>query len=484
MSDHLSRRDFVTGLSAATVPILFGGGPVHAAEGSTVGFATGARAGEMTSTSARIWARLTKSPDRAPGNGQFENATRKKPDTAPTPADAEVDLLQGACPPAVGRVRVRYSVHGGLKDATSTEWTSVTLDRDGIHHFDLNGLTPQTEYFYVVESAPDLDAKPAKVRGRFRTAPAADSLAKVKFCVMTCQGYHDRGHPDGHPIYPAMQALNPYFAVLTGDLVYYDNDPPTAVNTRLARYHWERMFSLPRLREFNRQFGAYWLKDDHDTVTNDSWPGVKAGELTFAAGQEIFRQQSPWGEGPPYRTFRWGRDLQIWFTDGRDFRSPNKMKDGAGKTIWGAEQKAWFQKTVKESTARWKVLVSPTPLVGPDRKNKNDNHSNEGFQHEGDELRDWLKANVPDNFFVICGDRHWQYHSVHPRSGLHEFSAGPASDEHAGGTPGENKDYHRFHRVTGGFLSVTVTPAGNDSSITFRHHDVTGQVVYEFTPNA
>ncbi len=144
-----------------------------------------------------------------------------------------------------------------------------------------------------------------------------------------------------------------------------------------------------------------------------------------------------------------GRDLQIWFTDGRDFRSANSLPDGPAKTIWGEEQKRWFKETVAASGARWKVLVSPTPLVGPDRPKKNDNHANEGFQHEGDELRSWLKAHVPENFFVICGDRHWQYHSVHPATGVQEFSAGPASDEHAGGTPGENRAMHRFHRVKG-----------------------------------
>jgi alkaline phosphatase D len=482
MLDNLSRRDFVTGLSAASIPVLFGSG-LHAAETATVGFATGVRVGEMTSTSARVWTRLTRSKQRSSGNGQFENIDRKKKDTFPTPSDSVTDQLQGACPPAAGQVRVRYSKSENLEGAKITDWAKVSLDHDGIHHFDLAGLAPGTEYFYAIEGAAGAETKPAaEVRGRFRTAPAVDTSAPVKFCVMTCQGYHDRGHADGHAIYPSMQALNPDFAVMTGDLVYYDSDPPTAVNERIARYHWERMFSLPRLREFTRHLGAYWLKDDHDTVKNDSWPGQKSGDLTFAEGQGLFHQQSPWGDGPSYRTFRWGRDLQLWFTDGRDFRSPNNMPDGPGKTIWGAEQKAWFQKTVKESTARWKVLVSPTPLVGPDRRNKNDNHSNEGFQHEGDEIRAWLKANVPDNFFVICGDRHWQYHSVHPKSGLQEFSAGPASDEHAGGTPGENKDYHRFHRVNGGFLSVAVTPASKDASITFRHHDVNGQVVYEFTP--
>ena len=185
-------------------------------------------------------------------------------------------------------------------------------------------------------------------------------------------------------------------------------------------------------------------------------------------------------DGPCYRTVRWGRDLQVWFSEGRDYRSKNKSPDGPEKTIWGAEQKAWFKRTVKESDATWKVLVSPTPLVGPDRKGKHDNHANERFQHEGDELRNWIKENVPDNFFVITGDRHWQYHSVHPTTGVHEFSAGSASDEHAAGSPGLNPAYHKFHRVKGGYLSVTLKWEAGKSQIHFEHRDVNGTVVYEW----
>jgi alkaline phosphatase D len=240
------------------------------------------------------------------------------------------------------------------------------------------------------------------------------------------------------------------------------------------------MFSLPRLREFMRNVATYWLKDDHDTLNNDSWTGKSMGELTFAEGQKIFRQQAPLADGPSYRTFRWGRDLQLWFTDGRDFRSPNNKPDGPEKTIWGAEQKSWFKKTIKESDATWKVLVSPTPLVGPDRQGKNDNHANAGFQHEGDELRSWLREHVPHNFFVVCGDRHWQYHSIHPQSGLHEFSVGAASDEHAGGTPGFDPKIHQFHRVKGGFLAVHVSRGEGQAKIVFELRDVEGKVVYEW----
>ena len=135
---------------------------------------------------------------------------------------------------------------------------------------------------------------------------------------------------------------------------------------------------------------------------------------------------------------------------------------------------------MSESDATWKVLISPTPIVGPDRGAKNDNHANPGFRHEGDEIRPWFRQNLPDNFFVICGDRHWQYHSVHPETGLNEFSVGPASDAHAEGTPGLDKKYHRFHRVKGGFLSVDLFDRDGKSFIRFQHRDVHGSVVHEW----
>ncbi|PHX94049.1 MAG: alkaline phosphatase [Pedosphaera sp.] len=445
----------------------------------------GARAGEVTDTTAIVWTRLTAAPVRNNGGVVIPHRAKDeaKRGKSESKVNVPVDQLEGACPGASGRVQLRYGTREDLSDAKVTEIAVASAANDFICEFKLSGLKPGTVYHYASETSGAAGvAKATALRGKFETAPAADAPGNLRFCVMTCQGYRDRGHADGHHIYPAMQALKPQFTCLTGDLVYYDSGDPDAVTERLARYHWERMFSLPRLIEFNRNHSTYWLKDDHDTLSNDSGPGATMGELTFEQGQKIFRQQAPMNDdGPSYRTVRWGRDLQVWFTEGRDFRSKNKSEDGSEKTIWGAEQKAWFKRTVKESDATWKVLVSPTPLVGPDRKGKRDNHANEGFTHEGNELRAWLKANVPDNFFVICGDRHWQYHSVHPETSVQEFSAGPASDEHASGSPGENPKFHKFHRVRGGFLAVTLKREGVQSRILFEHRDVVGKVVYSWS---
>jgi alkaline phosphatase D len=222
------------------------------------------------------------------------------------------------------------------------------------------------------------------------------------------------------------------------------------------------------------------MKDDHDTWINDAWPTREArmmGDFTFAEGQATFLEQVPIND-VTYRTFRWGRDLQIWMVEGRDYRSPNTDPDGPKKTIWGAEQVAWFKRTVEESDATFRILISPTPLVGPDRDNKFDSHANVGFRFEGDMLRQWVSQQR--DMVVISGDRHWQYVSVDDETGLREYATGAASDEHADGwKQGDVRPEHRYLNVVGGFLTVMVDRQQGKPLLTLRHHDVLGNVLHQ-----
>ena len=363
-----------------------------------------------------------------------------------------------------GRMRVVY-------DGRTSDWAESVAARDFTQVFQLDGLKPSM----LVEYAAEVEGK-APLKGSFRTAPKRDAAEDVVFTVITGQAFKDLDDPAGFRIYPAMAVLKPQFLVPTGDTVYYDNDPPLAATKALARFHWKRMYELPRHIDFHLRVPGYWEKDDHDLIWNDCWPSKPQPkmEFTFAEGAALFREQVPMGE-KTHRSARWGKRLEVWLPEGRDFRSANNAPDGPEKTIWGAEQKAWLKKSLLESDAEWKVLVSPTPIVGPDRGGKGDNHANKAFAHEGNEIRGWFGETLPKNFFIACGDRHWQYHSVDPETGVQEFSCGPASDQHAGGSPGLDEKLHRFHRVKGGFLSVSATAAG----LAFRLHDVDGAVVYE-----
>ena len=286
--NELSRRAFL-----ATGAVVAANAPAAAADPPAPRQASGVKVGEVTDSSAIVWVRLTAHAAR---NADGAKPVGKGAKDEPPLADAAVAALHGACPGAAGRARVRYGTKPDLAGAQATEWAEVTEKTDFAHSFTLTGLPADSVVHYAVDTTDPRKAAHGSLAGSFRTAPKADAETEVAFAVVTCQMYADLDHADGYHIYPAIRALAPRFVAFTGDNVYYDSERPRAVTPALARYHWERMYSLPRHVELLRGCATYWEKDDHDTLKDDSWPGQKMGELTFAEGQRIFRRQVPLGE--------------------------------------------------------------------------------------------------------------------------------------------------------------------------------------------
>ena len=157
------------------------------------------------------------------------------------------------------------------------------------------------------------------------------------------------------------------------------------------------------------------------------------------------------------------------------------------------EQKAWLKQTILESDAAFKILISPTPIVGPDSRDQADNHSNAGFFTEGNEFRSWVRDQKLRNFYVIAGDRHFQYASTDPRSGVREFACGPTADAMVLKGPGYEPNYHSFYRDGGGFVTVSfkrgskktlvrpqrIVPEDGVPVLAIRIHDVDGRVLHE-----
>lgn len=438
----------------------------------------GMKIGEVDQESAIIWTRLTRTEELNRDGATFIPAKKKraKPSMAKQlPEGKTLDDMEGAVPGAAGEVRMSWAPESG--PTLSSDWVPVDADRDYTYQLKIENLNPATRYALKIESR-DTDGNAGEVlKGSFRTAPEADQAVPIKFVVVTCHDYPRRDTPDGHKIYTEIPKLDPDFFVHAGDIEYYDKPNPFATNLQLARFKWNRLYGLPHLNRFHGNFASYFMKDDHDTTKNDAWPGQAYGELTWQQGLDTFREQFPVLHDN-YRTIRWGKDLQIWLVEGRDFRSPNNMPDGPDKTIWGKQQKEWFFRTVRESDATFRILISPTPIVGPDRENKNDNHANDGFSHEGNEIRQFIASQ--DNMYVVCGDRHWQYVSVDEETGVKEFSCGSGSDEHAGGWSNDQVlPEHRYLNVQGGFMSVTVERKSGEPVLTVRHYSVDGEVSNE-----
>ncbi len=443
--------------------------------GAEVHMATGIKIVEVDASSAAIWTRLTKYKTRNSSGSPFEDAAES------LPAGKSLDDMQGSAVGISGDVRVTYWVegNGGETKKQSTPWHSVNPSANFTHLFKLSDLNSGTAYTLIAEGRASKDDQTSvRVEGKFGTAPTASQPSPVSFTVVTGQDYIRRDDEvNGHQIFREMLKLDPDFFVHTGDVVYYDKPAPWAKNEALAHFKWNSTYALPFQRNFHNNVASYFMRDDHDITKNDSWPGVDYGDLKWERGLEIFREQTGL-PALPYRTIRWGQDLQIWLVAGREYRSPNDMPDGPSKTIWGAEQKQWFFDSVKNSDAAFRVLISPTPIVGPDRGTKNDNHANAGFTHEGDEIREFVSHQK--NMFIVCGDRHWQYVSVDPKTGVREFSCGPTSDQHAGGWSQDNvSDMHQYLNVKGGFLKVEISRENEQPQAAFKHYGVNGQVYHE-----
>lgn len=457
--------------------------------------ANGLKIVEVSQQRAKVWVRATRWP--LPNLGDLPPVTFEKPNGKRSsgsqlpPGGAE--RLPFAAPGVAAEVRVGHRQQGS-GDFQYTEWRAVDASSDFSALVDLESLRPNTAYdirtqtraLATPNAEPSTTSGPtapvSTFGGSFRTLPSETEPASAfKLAVSTCQEFPDSDGPHGFDQYRTMLRRGTDAFVMAGDVVYYDT---LARNKQLAYYHWQRTYSLPTLVEFHRRVPSYFLKDDHDTYVDDTWPGKSYAwteKFTFEDGQAIFPQLTGL-PSPAYRTFSIGSELQVWLMEGRDFRSPNNIKDGPEKTIWGAAQKQWLSDTLKQSTAKFKVVISPTPLVGPDRNSKSDNHSNAVFATEGQEVRALL-ASIP-NTVSVCGDRHWQFHSIDPESKLHEFSVGPASDRHAGGWKQSDfrPDIHQYLRVGGGYLEIELdanTDAG--SQLILRHLDSHGKEHHRHT---
>ncbi len=133
---------------------------------------------------------------------------------------------------------------------------------------------------------------------------------------------------------------------------------------------------------------------------------------------------------------------------------------------------------MRASNATFRILISATPLVGPDRANKGDNHTNKAFATEGRELCEFMATQK--NMIVICGDRHWQYVSVDPATGLREYSTGPTTDAHASGySESDRTPMHRYLKIKGGFLAVTIEQVDGQTRAIFRHYGINGEIYNE-----
>lgn len=436
-----------------------------------------------------------------------------------------------------GTGRFEISENNQFTQSRYSGWLQSDSDDDYIIKCKFSDLKPATRYFYRLHYGADSSDLAVSPSQSFMTNAGRDYEAESSLVVVTGMNYYHfhYGKYDsltaykgddkalGYPALATIRDMKPDYFIGTGDNVYFDHPNEQDFKKALERgraphpggyggkevtdeagmrrkYH--EQLSQMRFRELFAGTATYWEKDDHDYRKNDADPFTDF-PVSHELGIKNFKEQlpviDPTEGGETYRTRRINRDLQLWFVEGRDFRDANDETPGADKTLWGKEQIDWLKKTLLESDATFKLLISPTPLVGPDDASKKDNHVNpDGFRDEGDAFFEWLIQNdfLNRNFYIVCGDRHWQYHARHP-SGIEEYSCGALVDNNSrvGRLSGDPKSTDPEGGITqfyiqgseeeasGGFLYVN-NEIGEHPALHFLFYDERGKLLYQHSKSA
>jgi alkaline phosphatase D len=346
--------------------------------------------------------------------------------------------------PADGPLRVRVAAADDPA-AARTFVARPTADWDNIVRIPLNGLRAGTRYTYEVTGGRE------EATGVFRSAPEPDADARAHLLWsgdLGGSGYC-RDAEDGYPIFRAMARQRADLFLFVGDTAYADHvcgaTPHTAGNnfvaTTVEQYRAKHRYNRadPAVQEFLRATAVYAIWDDHEVRNNFAG----ASEPLMPAGRRAFRDY--WGidggaEDPDrlYRSIRWGRHVEVFILDTRQYRSANATPDGPGKTMLGLAQRRWLLEGVTGSTATWKLIVSSVPLGMFTGGAHSDSWSGanvlgyprpgNGFVWERDLILRTLREENVRNVVFLSGEVHHAQllrHDVAPDYRVHELVAGP-----------------------------------------------------------
>jgi alkaline phosphatase D len=350
--------------------------------------------------------------------------------------------------------------------------------------------------------------------GTFKTAPSRNMTANrsdinfVWSADLGGQNYCRNANEGGYSIFKSMQSLNPDFFIANGDMIYADGacsaEGPTFLNNTnnqtitwtnipgdfksladpsvdwnnisevrsIFLEHWKYNRNDTYFKEFLSNVSMYSQWDDHEIINDfgSKWPYWNLFSIDREGypnivneGRNAFLYYSPLDssdnnnytqndrEKHIYRSFNWGKDLDLFIIDARSYRSQNHISDtpDSNKTMLGEEQLQWLKQELSNSNATWKVISSDVPISIPTGSNAsilgrdgwaNGNETNNysyytGFERELTDVLRFIDNQQIKNIVFITTDVHFpafiKYNFDLNNDGnmteIHEFVSGPLS---------------------------------------------------------
>jgi phosphodiesterase/alkaline phosphatase D-like protein len=269
---------------------------------------------------------------------------------------------------------------------------SAGPDEHGIVHIEAAGLEPGTRYRYAIA----VDGMVDRVRsGTFRTP--VDGPQSFTVAIGGCARVGSNG-----AVFDTIRELDPDMFIINGDWNYANLSENDQSEFREIYDHTLAGASQSALY---RTTPIAYVWDDHDYGANNA----DATSATREAALAVYQQYVPHyplesDTAPIYQAFTIGR-VRFLMTDTRSARSPAGEPDDGGKSILGAEQKAWLERELLAADDRYAltVWINPTPwidtaTVGGDTW--------AGYSTERRELADFVAANDLRRIVMLSGDAH------------------------------------------------------------------------------
>jgi alkaline phosphatase D len=381
--------------------------PAQAA--GAAGFGLGVAAGDVKTTSARLWTRADSS----------------------------------------GRLTLRVSRNGRVVQRYNANAQPAA---DNTVQVRVHDLRPGRRYRYAFQMGGK-----ASDTGTFETAPRPRQRRRVAFAF---SGDADGALAPGSTgpfynnfeVYARMNAARNDFNVNLGDTIYSDSEigglpPALTIADKWAKYR--QNLSYANLQLLRRSAALYSEWDDHEFANDFSL--AEGGLPLYNAGRQAFLDYAPASYSSRYglyRRFRWGRNVELFILDERSFRSanasagsacdnpsgsirvdlaptaPQRLRNAFGfvipalrnpapkacletladprRTFLGHDQLRRFMRDVRRSRATFKVILNETPIqqfyaLPYDRW--------EGYAAERERVLRFLRRRV-DNVVFLATDTH------------------------------------------------------------------------------
>lgn len=303
-------------------------------------------------------------------------------------------------------------------------------------HAEVEGLRAGREYFYRFVAGGE--ASPV---GRTKTAPSLDAtVGRFDFAFLSCQHYE-------HGYYTALRHLAEErldLVVHLGDYIYEGPAQPGYPR----RHEGPEVVDLDGYRSRYTTYrldgdlqaahaAAPWAVtlDDHEVDNN--WAGGAPNDdqspeaflLRRAAAFQAYYEFMPLRRsslpaGPEmllYRRLRFGTLLEMSLLDTRQYRSDQPCGDGVaptcvehaepGRTLLGGPQRAWLERGLGASDARWNVLAQQVLLARfrnptPEGEETWSMDKWDGYPLERTTLLEAMRDSGASNPVVLTGDIH------------------------------------------------------------------------------